>query len=417
MYEDWNTAIRLLETDQYEQLAELLERRQQEYEHLGNEMITSVLRVVHQICLVSWQYQEEAAWLETTAEAMNRQSDDFKQRLAAILHELAREAESGNPGDIQPPNTPSAGHNSVWRRLQEFLGWRVDQVGRQTVSGHRPRIRASEPTANDAQPVEEALPPTEMQGNQLVAHCLGAFHVTLNGQPVDEWPSRKSTQVFKYLLMHRDHPVPREVLMDVFWPGSDPDAARNNLNVTIYGLRQALRRQEAGTSHILFQDGCYLLDPKLDIVMDYEEFLEHVRTAEWLERRGDTEQAVQNYRAAEALYQGELLAEDRYEDWIIFNRHRLQDTYIGILDWLSEYYLERHNHPACMTMARKALAFEPCMEKFHRRLMRCYSREGLRNLAMRQYDTCIKLLRDELSVDPMDATIVLQQKIRRGEAV
>jgi DNA-binding SARP family transcriptional activator len=417
MYQDWDTAIRLLEIDQYEQLAELLECRQREYEHLGNEMITSVLGAVHQMCMMSWHYQEEAAWLQAVAETMNRQSDDFKQQLRAILYELAREAESGNPGDIQPPNTPSADHNSVWRRLQEFLGWQAGQMERQPVNGYCPRTLAADSRADDVQPAEEPLPLAETHGDQLVVHCLGAFHVILNGQPVDEWPSRKSTQVFKYLLMHRDHPVPREVLMDVFWPDSDPDAARNNLNVTIYGLRQALRRQEAGTSHILFQDGCYLLDPELNIIVDYEEFLAHVRTAEWLERREDTEQAVQHYRAAEALHQGELLAEDRYEDWIIFNRHRLQDTYIGVLDWLSEYYLERRNYPVCMIMARKALTFEPCLEKFHRRLMRCYCREGQRNLAIRQYDTCVKLLHDELSIDPMDATTVLQQKIRRGEAV
>ena len=44
--------------------------------------------------------------------------------------------------------------------------------------------------------------------------------------------------------------------------------------------------------------------------------------AQALERRGELVSAMREYRAAEALYQGEFLEEDRYEDWLVPQRQR-----------------------------------------------------------------------------------------------
>jgi DNA-binding SARP family transcriptional activator len=55
--------------------------------------------------------------------------------------------------------------------------------------------------------------------------------VYLDDQPIEDWPSSKGKSIFKYLVAHRERPVAKEVLMEVFWPGARPDAARNNLNV------------------------------------------------------------------------------------------------------------------------------------------------------------------------------------------
>ena len=60
--------------------------------------------------------------------------------------------------------------------------------------------------------------------------------------------------------------------MELFWPEAHPDAARNNLNVSIYGLRQALRSINPDYSHILFQEESYLLNPVMELWIDIEEF-------------------------------------------------------------------------------------------------------------------------------------------------
>jgi DNA-binding SARP family transcriptional activator len=251
----------------------------------------------------------------------------------------------------------------------------------------------------------------------LVIYCLGTFQVYQDDQVIEEWPSTKGQLIFKYLLIHRGHPIAKELLMDLFWPESPPDAARNNLNVAIYGLRRALRQKHPEFSHVLFQNDAYLLNPELRIWVDVEEFNQHFRTGQRLDQAKELEQALHEYRAAEALYQGEFLMEDRYEGWILPRRQSLQDDYLTLLDRLSRYYLEHADYDACVVMCGKLLATDSCREDAHRRLMCCYSRQGHYHLALRQYQICVEALARELEVEPDEATQTLHRQIRQRQSV
>jgi DNA-binding SARP family transcriptional activator len=249
----------------------------------------------------------------------------------------------------------------------------------------------------------------------LVVYCLGPFRVYQDDQPVTEWPSAKGKAIFKYLIAHRQRPVVKEILMELFWPEMDPDAARNNLNVAIYGLRQALRAGRPTFSHVLYQDDCYLINPELRIWVDSEAFDRHYAAAQTLQQQSRLSEAMAEYRAAEALYQGEYMEEDRYEDWMIPRRRRLEARYLDLLDRLVRYSYDREHDAACIALCHKTLAVDACREEAHRRLMRCYSRQGQPYLALRQYHLCVEALREELDVPPAEQTLALYQRIRAGE--
>jgi DNA-binding SARP family transcriptional activator len=257
--------------------------------------------------------------------------------------------------------------------------------------------------------------PEEPDSPSLVVYCLGSFQVYQDGQPIQDWKSSKGKAIFKYLVVHHGVPIAKEVLMDLFWPGADPDAARNNLNVAIYGLRQTFRKTQRDLSHILFLDDRYLLNPELQIWVDVEEFLERFKTAQNLEQRGELTLAVREYRTAEALYQGEFLEEDRYEDWLLPQRQRLQDYYLNLLDRLSRHYLDQEDYDACATMCEKMLVVDPCREEAHRRLMRYYSQQKQRYMALRQYHLCAEALARELDVNPSQTTIALYKQIHQNQ--
>jgi len=272
-----------------------------------------------------------------------------------------------------------------------------------------PKEEVETPTAGPV--VEEKQEAPDMP--TLIIYCLGPFRVYQDDQPVNDWSSSKGKVVFKYLVTHRERPVPKEVLMDLFWAAADPDAARNNLNVAIYGLRQTLHKTRKDFSHVLFQEDHYLLNPELHIWLDVEAFMEHLKMAKSLEQRREMALAVREYRAAEALYQGEFLAEDRYEEWVFPLRQRLQDDYMHLLDRLSLYYLDQEAYDACVTMCDKILVIEPGREEAHLRLMHCYHQQGQRYLALRQYHLCMEALARELDVDPSQPTIELYKRIRQ----
>src|SRR5262249_53586092 len=105
----------------------------------------------------------------------------------------------------------------------------------------------------------------------LAGHMLGPIRVAGDDRPVESWPRGRGRAVFKYLLAHRDRALLRDVLMDTFWPDAGPEAARNNLNVALHGLRQALRAAD-DVPIVIFQDGAYRLSPELQVWVDVEEF-------------------------------------------------------------------------------------------------------------------------------------------------
>lgn len=418
-FSDWHNVYELLKTGQYEQVAEFLLEAQRTSRQTDSKVLVDILTAAHHICLACSQCRDEAAWLSRTCEAAERREYELKHKLQDILNLVTKGgvSETGQKPVALPantslnlpdPNPPEfRNHDSLWRRGQSLFGWRPD-------------LRPIEADAHGlvAQALAVPIVETGEQGQpELKVHCLGPFQVYQDDWLIEYWPSSKGKSIFKYLVTYRKRPVAKEVLMDLFWPDAHPDSARNNLNVAIYGLRQALHDIRPEFSHILFQEDCYLLNSKLQVWVDVEAFREYLSTARSLERRRDLASAVPAYRAAEALYQGEFLVEDRYEDWLLPQRQSLEADYLSLLDRLSRYYLGQKDYEMCVSKCDKMLAVDPCREEAHRRLMRCYARRGQRYLALRQHQLCVETLQNELDVPPVSATTTLFEQIRQGQQV
>jgi DNA-binding SARP family transcriptional activator len=280
------------------------------------------------------------------------------------------------------------------------------------------------PALADATPLElpapsDSLAPAAEQPvcmPTLTVHLLGPLRVTLADRPIESWPSGRGRAVFKYLLMHRDQPTPRDVLMDRFWPDATPEAARNSLNVALHGLRQALK-MVCDVTVVIFQDGAYRLNPDISIWLDVEDFEQHVRAGQQFETAGQLAATITEYEVATGLYQGDFMADDPYEEWPVLSRERLRVAYLDTLDRLGQLYFSHGQYAACATLCQLMLAQDNCREDAHCRLMRCYSRQDQHHLALRQYQACVEALRAELDVEPAPATIQLYERIRRRERV
>jgi DNA-binding SARP family transcriptional activator len=243
---------------------------------------------------------------------------------------------------------------------------------------------------------------------------LGQFRVQMADLPLADWSNSRARSIFKYLVIHRDQAIQREVLMDTFWPSASPESARNNLNVAMHNLRAALH---STTAHpfVLFRDGAYQLDPSLALWVDVDEFEKHVQEGHRLEADGDPAGAMDEYEAGVDLYSGDFLSDDPYEEWPVLIRERLRVSYLDTLDRLSQMYFLRDEYNACITLCQLILGNDACREDAHCRLMRCYSRLGQDHLALRQYQVCVDALRAELDVNPAPVTISLYEKIRNHD--
>jgi DNA-binding SARP family transcriptional activator len=363
-----------------------------------------------------WWFRQPVSWIRRLRALLALDRSASSQSPDVVTGEQAdQDVEQTTYAPLEPPVPPSAS------MVEPTIP--MDSPGPPLAAAELPTlpdVSESRPTPvppTDVAPSGAASAVSGQDSPTLTVYCLGPFRVYQDEQPVEDWQSSKGLAIFKYLVTHRERPVAKEILMELFWPEVAPDAARNNLNVAIYGLRRALRRGHLNFSHVLFRNDAYLLNPELHIWIDVEAFSQHLENGRRLEQLAEIEQAVGEYRLAEALYQGELFEEDRYEDWLLPQRQQLQDEYLALLDRLSDYHFERQAYDLCTVITHKLLGIDSCREEAQQRLMRCYSRQGQHHLALRQYHLCVEALARELDVGPSQATQELYEKIQRRQPV
>jgi DNA-binding SARP family transcriptional activator len=323
-------------------------------------------------------------------------------------------------------NGAESGYAQVFTHLKSAQA-AADQLGDQATVAlieMLQRLCLSQARAADARALStfDHTPQAEPRHQQrapvasLAVHLFGPFQAFLNGSPVDGW-RKKSGALFKYLIVHRATPVHRDQLLDVFWPDSDPQSARNCLNVTLHDLRRSLEpdgRPSPPAGLIQFADDRYTLHPDARVWTDADAFTEHVTQAQVAARHGNRADAIAHCEVAVTLYRSDFLEDDRYEDWTTSHRERLRTAYMALLTHLSQLYFEAGNYPAALDCSRKILERDNCYEDAHCQIMRCHQALGQRSLALRQYLTCRDTLARELGVPPMAATTRLYEQIKNG---
>jgi DNA-binding SARP family transcriptional activator len=262
-----------------------------------------------------------------------------------------------------------------------------------------------------------ALASASGQPPAMTVHLLGGLQVVLGERPVGKWVSGRGRAVFEYLVAHRHTSVRRDRLMTMFWPDAEPGAARNSLNVAIHGLRRSLRAVAGDHPVVMHRDGSYFIDPAVDLWVDTEAFEDLVTSAGAHLASGELAAAQAGFGTAIGLYQGEFLADDPYERWAQVTREHLRLAYLDCLGQLARLRFDAGDYHGCAEACRRQLASDTCREDTQRLLMRCHTRLGQPQLALRQYHTLVATLRAELQLAPAPATAGLAARIRRREHV
>lgn len=247
----------------------------------------------------------------------------------------------------------------------------------------------------------------------IEAFFFGPFRVHVNNKPITNWPSKKGKSIFAYLLLNHKKKIFRDVLMDLVWRKSDPDSARNCLNVTIHGLRRVLHKIDPKTEYILFKDERYYFNPEVKIRLDVDAFRSIWRKAQSIEHMQDSSVAISEYERAAQIYRGEFIEDEIYESWSALDRENLKEIYLVILDKISAFYVLSRKHSEAIGLCEKILEKDNCREDIHRRLMLSYYRIGQRDRAIKQFQKCVDILKEELEVKPSSETIHLIEQLKR----
>jgi LuxR family maltose regulon positive regulatory protein len=283
------------------------------------------------------------------------------------------------------------------------------QISMQVLQAVRRPPAAEAAASAEAARVEVAVPAVPLR-----LRLMGPFEVYANGRPITDWPSKKARLLLAYLAMERGRMVPKDALIEQFWPETRAERGSNNLSIAVHQLRSTLARLDPGLAPaMIVRQGLYGLDHSMvhADVWDVRSRLAEARQS--LERR-DKDAARSHLRSAVDLCTGDLLESDLYEDWLAEPRRWLNSAYLQALAWLAAESSERSDWPDVLDFAGRIVQREQCDEAAHRWLMLAHWRMGNRSLALQQFRACEESLREDLGVEPSEETRRLFARVRDG---
>ena len=239
---------------------------------------------------------------------------------------------------------------------------------------------------------------------------LGGFSVSVGPRTIrqDEWRSKKATTLVRLLALAHGRRMHREQTIDILWPDLGKGAASNNLRQVLYGARRVLDSSPGSRDRYLgLESEQLILCPEGQLWVDVEAFEDAAATA-----RRSKDPA--SYRAAIELYAGDLLLEDRYEDWAEGRREALRQLYLALFNELAGLYEGREEHALAIEVLRKATAEEPALEEAHASLMRLHALSGMPGSALAQYERLRDALQRGIGIRPTETTRRLRNEKAAG---
>ena len=152
--------------------------------------------------------------------------------------------------------------------------------------------------------------PIAVDPNAVRVTTLGRFAVHVDGREVEtgEWGSRRARTLLKRLVVARGWPVTRDELFALLWPDEvDRNKLGARLSVQLSHVRRVLGGGVVADRETVALDRSY-------VSSDLDELL----------ASDDDAQIVD-------LDAGELLPEDRYDDWVTATREQVRSTVVAAI--------------------------------------------------------------------------------------
>ncbi len=239
------------------------------------------------------------------------------------------------------------------------------------------------------------------QGKKIIT--LGQFKIVMPDGS-EYYPSGRSNRLwslFKFLLINTNKGITADAIIENAYPQIDYADPNNAVQNMIYRLRKLLAAESVfknGQEIITFKDGCYKINFAEDIWLDFVALEASFNAAEV--SKADPLRAIDHYRNAFNIYNGDFLPELYYEDWAIPKRIFYQSLYIKIILRLSKLYAEHKEYDDIIQLCQKGLTIEPFEEEIHIQLIQNLVRVGKVRQAKDHYENTVAAFDREFGIQP-----------------
>lgn len=209
-------------------------------------------------------------------------------------------------------------------------------------------------------------PPSEKPKRHTVSiRTFGCFTVTINGRELggEDWQRKKARDIFKILLINHRKSVSADELINTLWM----DAAGRNLIPTLWNcvtyIRKALEpslKPREPSSYIKISGKNYLLDCGADADIDFLQFKNLIAKGK---KHTHPSERVRFFEQAVALYHGDFLKEDAFEEWSSYERESMKENYLHAMIEIGNFHADNGNMLDAVAYARKALEADRVYEE------------------------------------------------------
>jgi len=239
----------------------------------------------------------------------------------------------------------------------------------------------------------------ELLGDLLIRSGDGAL-VTIG--------AKKSQALLAYLAMKPSQHVSREKLSGLLWSSTGPDQARQSLRQTLSTIRKELSQIAPKQKTLIEESDLLSLDRSVSC--DVPEFESLIASGS----EAALKQAIDLYRGD--FLDGFAINEERFDQFVVGERDRLHRLAVRAHAQLVELQGRRGALDEAIGTAQRSLRLDILQEPMHRMLMRLYLESGDVVEALQQYETCLKVLKRELRIEPDSETQALQREIKQIRA-
>ncbi len=257
----------------------------------------------------------------------------------------------------------------------------------------------------------------------LSIDVLGPLNVSLGGTPITALESVKVRALLAYLAVESSQAHSRQALVGLLWPDYTEESARHSLRQALFNLRSALGDPAADPPFLRINRDQIQFNRESDYELDLERFNHYFFTSadnlplcteDCAVHASNLEEMVRLYRG-EFLHHLMVVDSSEFEDWLLVQRECLHQRVLTAHAYLANYYELHADFNNARRHASRQLELDPWREEAHRQLMRALAMDGQRSAALAQYETCKRVLADELDVEPAEETRQLYEQVRLGE--
>ena len=217
---------------------------------------------------------------------------------------------------------------------------------------------------------------------------------------------RNKTIAFIAYLAYETRPISRDFLATLLWPFSGQSAARGNLRTVIHDAAKVLPQ------NAILSNSDTLQLSREHVSIDLWHFSDAVACL------SEAPPPLDRLLAATEVCRGDFLEGftlpdcSEFDSWQLLATDSIRSQLAFVLNGIVTARIKSGEVEKAVEPASRLVSLDPLEESSHRLMMEVYARCGRWAAAIGQYETCVRILADELDCEPDDETIRLVKEVR-----